>query len=49
MMCHTGVFFSAFEVVVAEAQVRFQEVVVVDYHEMDYQTLQEAWSVNNNA
>ena len=49
MMCHTGVLFSAFEVVVTEAQVWFQEVVVVDYHEMDYQTLQEAWSVNNNA
>jgi len=34
---------------VAETQVRFQEVVVVDHHEMDYQTLQEAWSVDNNA
>jgi len=31
-----GVFFFAFEVVVAEAQVRLEEMVVVDYHEMDY-------------
>jgi len=37
------------EVIVAEAQVWFEEVVVVNYHEMDYQTLQEAWSVDNNA
>jgi len=32
-----GVFFFAFEVVMA--QVRLEEVVVVDYREMDYQTL----------
>jgi len=49
MMCHMGVFLSAFEIVVAEAQVWFEEVVVVNYHEIDYQTLQEAWSVDNNA
>jgi len=45
-MCHMGVFVSAFKVVVA--QVRLEEVVV-DYREMDYQTLQETWLVDNNA
>jgi len=37
-MCRTEIFFFAFKIIVA--QVRLEEVVVVvNYREMDYQTL----------